>query len=125
MILLMFIGLAGEPDMRLLVQAIEMAENTPWSHPGGGLQFTATAWGEETKLPYRYANQRYYARLYAGQRLERYARRLHAMGIEPTPRLLGVVWNKGFNGALRIHRTLESCDYGDRVENLFYDLKKP
>lgn len=125
MALLLFIGLAGEPDLRVLVNAIEMAENTSWHAPGGGLQFTTAAWGEETKLPYRYANQRYYARLYAVQRLERYARQLHAMGIKPTPQLLGTVWNKGFTGALRIHRSGEICNYGERVENLFYDLKRP
>lgn len=125
MALLMFIGLAGEPDLRVLVDAIEMAENTPWTAPGGGLQFTTVAWQEETKLPYRYANHKYYAKLYAVQRLERYARQLHAMGIEPTPQILGCVWNKGFSGALRIYRETRRCDYGERVENLFHDLKKP
>lgn len=123
--LLMFIGLAGEPDLRRLVEAIEMAENTSWDAKGGGLQFTEAAWREETKLPYRYANQKHHAKLIAVQRLERYARKLHALGIEPTPRLLGMVWNKGFTGALRLHREGHKCDYGQRVENLFYDLRKP
>lgn len=120
----MFIGLMGEPDLQRLVEAIEMAENTPWNYPGGALQFTTAAWQEETKLPYRYANQRYYARLYARQRLERQARQLHALGIEPTPALMGTVWNKGFNGALKLHRAGTTCNYGERVENLFHDLKK-
>lgn len=124
MALIMFIGLAGEPDLERLVLAIEMAENTAWTAPGGGLQFTERAWREETSLPYRYANQKYYAKLYARQRLERYARKLHALGIEPTPGLMGSVWNRGFTGAVRLYREGQKCGYGNRVNNLFYDLKK-
>ena len=123
--ILMFIGIASEPNLERLVAAIEMAENTAWSHPGGGLQFTTVAWREETKLAYRYANVRETARQMAVQRLERQARQLHALGIEPTPYLLGSIWNKGFTGALRLRREGKNCNYGERVENLFYDLKKP
>jgi len=125
MALLLFIGLAGEPNVQVLVDAIEMAENTPWSYPGGGLQFTTVAWREETKLPYSSANRKHIAQRLAAQRLERHARQLHALGIEPTPYLLGSIWNKGFNGALRLRREGVKCNYGERVENLFYDLKKP
>jgi hypothetical protein len=123
--IILFLGLAGEPNLKVLVEAIEHAENTPWSYPGGGLQFTAAAWGEETKLPYRYAKEKPHAKAIAVQRLERYARQLRARGIQPTPRLLGTVWNKGYTGALRIHRDGTHCEYGERVENLFHDLRKP
>lgn len=123
--IIMFVGVASEPNLERLVAAIEMAENTPWNYPGGGLQFTTVAWREETKLPYQYANQKYTARQMAVQRLERQARQLHALGIEPTPYLLGSIWNKGFTGALRLRREGKNCNYGERVENLFHDLKKP
>lgn len=123
--LIMFIGMAGEPNLQQLVNAIEMAENTPWTYPGGGLQFTTVAWKEETKLPYRYANTKDTARQMAVQRIERQARQLKALGIEPTPYLLGSIWNKGFTGALRLRREGVRCNYGERVENLFYDLGKP
>lgn len=124
MALMMFIGLAGEPNLKILVQSIEMVENTPWTYPGGGLQFTTAAWREETKLPYSDANQKPIARQMAMQRLERQARHLRALDIEPTPYLLGSIWNKGFTGALRLRRSGKKCSYGERVENLFYDLKK-
>lgn len=123
--LLLFVGLASEPDLARLVNAIEMVENTAWTYPGGGLQFTVAAWQEETKMPYHYAKNKHYAKLYAAQRLERYARKLHVLGIQPTPCLLGSIWNRGFTGAMRLYREGQKCSYGERVENLFYDLKKP
>jgi hypothetical protein len=31
-----------------IVKAIETVENSPWTSPGGGLQFTRAAWAERT-----------------------------------------------------------------------------
>lgn len=123
-ILAMFVGLAGEPDTQKLITAIEQAENTPWSYPGGGLQFTANTWREETKLPYSHAKIRATAKAIAAQRIQRYARKLHAMGIEPTPYLMGSIWNKGFTGAMNLRRDKKKCKYGERVQNLFEALKE-
>lgn len=121
-ILAMFVGLAGEADTQKLITAIEQAENTPWSAPGGGLQFTAATWREETKLPYSHAKIKSTARAIAAQRIERYARKLHAMGIEPTPYLMGSIWNKGYAGAMKLRREKKRCKYGERVQNLFEAL---
>lgn len=129
-----FLGVAGmnantpvRPVSELgnLVLAIEMAENTPWSHPGGGLQFTERTWREETRLPYSYAKQRNIAFAVAGERLRNYAKRLEDRGIEPTAYLLGSIWNKGFTGALRLHEKKQRCSYGERVHNLYIDLITP
>lgn len=123
-IIAMFVGLAGEPDTQKLVTAIEQAENTAWSHPGGGLQFTLRTWREETRLPYSDAKIPATARAIAVQRLQRYARKLHTMGIEPTPYLMGSIWNKGFTGAMSLRREKKKCRYGERVQNLFEALKE-
>lgn len=124
-----FLGMVGtevtpRPTSELghLILAIEMAENTPWSHPGGGLQFTERTWREETRLPYSYAKQRNTAFAVAGTRLRRYAKRLEDQGIEPTAYLLGSIWNKGFTGALRLREKNQKCSYGERVHNLFEHL---
>jgi len=121
-VLAMFVGLAGEADTQKLITAIEQAENTSWSAPGGGLQFTASTWREETKLPYSHAKIKSTARAIAAQRIQRYARKLHAMGIEPTPYLMGSIWNKGFTGAMQLRREKKKCKYGERVQNLFNAL---
>jgi hypothetical protein len=123
-IIAMFVGLAGDADTEKLITAIEQAENTPWTAPGGGLQFTVRTWREETKRPYTDANLKPVAKAIAAQRLQRYARKLHTMGIEPTPYLMGSIWNKGFTGAMNLRRDKRKCKYGERVQNLFEALKK-
>lgn len=121
-VLAMFVGLAGDANTQKLIVALEQAENTPWSAPGGGLQFTASTWREETKLPYSHAKIKPTAKAIAAQRIQRYARKLHAMGIEPTPYLMGSIWNKGFTGAMQLRREKKKCKYGERVQNLFEAL---
>lgn len=121
-VLAMFVGLAGDANTQKLIIAIEQAENTPWSAPGGGLQFTASTWREETKLPYSHSRIKATAKAIAAQRIQRYARKLHAMGIEPTPYLMGSIWNKGFTGAMQLRREKKKCKYGERVQNLFEAL---
>jgi hypothetical protein len=116
-------GLRPTSDLGHLILAIEMAENTPWSHPGGGLQFTERTWREETRLPYSYAKQRGAAYAVAGTRLRQYAKRLEDKGIEPTAYLLGSIWNKGFTGALRLREKNQKCPYGERVHNLFEEIR--
>lgn len=116
---MIILGLEGATDTDRLVKAIEMVENTPWSHPGGGLQFTAQTWREETKEEYAKANNRQFAREIAAQRLTKLIRRVRALGIEPTPYLLGSMWNKGFTGALRLKNENRHDDYGKRVQNCF------
>lgn len=120
MILATLVLLAGSPDMDKLVRSIETVENSSWDSAGGGLQFTKAAWAEETKLEYEKAKNRTVARRIAAQRLGKMAHRLEALGIPVTVRLLGSVWNKGFHGALELRRRGEPCDFGQRVENVFY-----
>lgn len=121
MILTLMFGLLGTPDLERIVKAIEVVEASPWTSPGGGLQFTTAAWKEMTKLPYDHAKRREVARPIAEERLARDARRLQALGIEPTPYLLGSIWNKGFNGALALKRQRKKDSYAQRVENVFND----
>lgn len=121
MILAMLSFLIGSPDVEKLVRAIEIVESSPWDSQGGGLQFTAAAWREMTNMPYEWSKRRHVARPIAAERLARDARRLKSLGIEPTPYLMGLVWNKGFNGALRLQREGKKVSYAERVENVFHD----
>jgi len=125
----MFLGIAmslfGKPDNEVtgldrVVQAIEAVENSPWSSQGGGLQFKPVAWFEETTQPYHLANNRDFARQMAVQRLGRQAQRLREAGITPTPYILGSIWNKGWQGALKTMRSGKLDPYGERVHNYFH-----
>lgn len=124
MFLAMMFTLLGSPDLEKLVRAIEVVEASPWTSQGGGLQFTTAAWREMTSLPYDWAKRRHVARSLAAERLARDARRLRALGIEPTPYLLGMIWNKGFNGALRLQREGVKVPYAERVDNVFHDPER-
>lgn len=124
MILALMFGLLGTPDLDRVVKAIEMVEASPWNSPGGGLQFTRAAWREMTTKPYEEAQNRVVARAIAESRLSRDVRRLQALKIEPTPYLLGSIWNKGFNGALALRRSKRKDEYGERVETMFHAYTK-
>lgn len=115
---------SGSPDIDRLIHAIEAVENTPWTAPGGGLQFTPATWAEETRKEFSFASSRKHAREVAAARLSRFANRLKALGITPTPALMGSIWNKGFHGALSMRRDAIPDDYGERVSNYFYAYTK-
>lgn len=114
-----FLSLVTPQNMGGLVEAIELAENSSWSLPGGGLQFTRRTWEEETKLPYSFANKREVAKTIARQRLIKHALAFEAVGVQPTAYMLGCAWNKGFAGAMKLRREKQKCSYGERVQNLF------
>ena len=114
-----FLGIVTPTELPRVVDAIEMAENSPWESPGGALQFTERTWKEETDLPYFCAKNPMIAKVVAMRRLSKHCAALEAMKIEPTAYLLGCMWNKGFVGALRLRRLNQKCSYGERVENLF------
>lgn len=120
MILAIVIALAGSPDVDRMVQSIEAVENSPWTSPGGALQFKRDTWVQETKLPYEKTRNREIARRTAATMISRYVHRLNALGIAPTPYLLGSIWNKGWTGALRLHREGLHDEYGERVHNYFH-----
>lgn len=105
-----------------LVLAIEAIENSPADSAGGALQWTERAWHEETSMPFERAKHSDWSRPLAIERLNKLAKQFVALDIKPTPKLLAVAWNKGFNGALNYHhrRTAAGGDYGDRVHNYFY-----
>ena len=118
------LGFVSPTDMPRVVEAIEMAENTPWTHAGGGLQFTQRTWREETSMPYARAKDRETAKGIAVRRLNRHAHAFAALGIQPTAYLLGSAWNKGFKGALTLYYQKRKCEYGDRVQNLYVAYTK-
>jgi hypothetical protein len=124
MIFAMIIALVGSPDINRVVQSIEAVENTPWTAPGGGLQFKRETWSEETDLPYERARSRELARNIAAVRISKYVHKLNALGITPTPYLLGSIWNKGWTGALRMRREKMPDDYAERVNNYFHAYTK-
>jgi hypothetical protein len=114
-----FLGLVTPQNLGGVVEAIIMAENSPWSSPGGALQFTERTWREETSLPYSYAQKPEVAKTIARQRLVKHARALEALHIDATAYLLGSMWNRGFVGALALRKQHQKCPYGERVQNLF------
>lgn len=114
-------ALGGAADIEKLVKSIEQAENTPWHFDGGGLQWTKVAWYEETNYDYTYAKYSGISRQLAAQRITKFVRRLRALEIPATPYLLGSMWNHGFNGALKLRRLKVRDDYGQRVENLYFN----
>jgi|LakMenEpi03Aug12_release.lakeMendotaPanAssembly.Ray.scaffolds.fasta_scaffold191638_3 hypothetical protein len=121
--LAVILGLVSPSEIDTVVQAIEMAENSPWNSPGGALQFKESTWKEETKLPYSYAQKPVIARKIARERLMKHAAALERLGIKPTAYLLGSAWNKGFTGALRLRKANQKCKYGERVHNIFESLQ--
>ena len=117
--LIFVIGMAGSPDVPRLVRAIEAVENSQWDSEGGGLQWTKAAWVEETKEDFQKSKNRQFARELAVQRINKFIRRLHTMEIPATPYLLGMMWNRGWNGGLLRRRNTSKDDYAQRVENYF------
>jgi hypothetical protein len=117
--LALILGFAGNPDVPRLVRAIEAVENSSWASAGGGLQWSKAAWSEETKEEFNKAANRTFSRELAEQRLTKFIRRLHVLGIQPTPYLLALMWNRGWSGALARRKNPDRDDYGQRVENYF------
>lgn len=120
MIIAMLAFLLSSPDTDRMVQAIEAVENSPWTSPGGAFQFKRETWFEETGLPYEKARNRELARRVASVVIAKHANRLKAVGVTPTPYLLGSIWNKGWTGAMKLHREKKPDDYGERVHNYFH-----
>lgn len=118
--LILLLGIGGNSDVPRLVRAIEAVENSRWDLPGGGLQWTKATWSEETKEDYKKSQVRVFSRNLAAQRIEKFIRKLQALGIPPTPYTLALLWNRGWTGGLIRRREPTKDDYAQRVENYFY-----
>lgn len=118
------LGFVSPMDIPRVIEAIEMAENTPWTYAGGGLQFTERTWREETTLPYVRSKDPETAKAIALKRLDRHAYNFASLNIQPTAYLLGSAWNRGFKGALTLHYSKRNCEYGTRVHNLYVAYTK-
>lgn len=112
---------APRVDYGRLVEVIIQVENTPWSRPGGALQWTQVAWREETSRPYSQARDRAMSVPLAEQRLRRLAELLLEGGVEPSPYFLACAWRRGLEGAYLRARKNIADDYAWRARNLYDD----
>lgn len=109
-------------DYRRLTAVIEALESDhAWDRPGGALQFTPTAWREDTRLPFRYAQCSQAARMVAQHRLERMARISRRWQVEPSIELLIGSWRHGLFGAMRRLKDRRPSSYMVRGEALYLD----
>ena len=109
----------------LLHSIAQVESGNNWDIRGGALQWTETAWKEETKcMSFTLAMHKPTAMILANIRLHRMAARLNSEGIRPTAYALALTWHFGYDGAKERLTLLEKNEYGERVQNLYDEIEK-